>query len=526
MSRDTVRAIVAEAPEITPEAPVQELPTTNDEPARDDAEIKRLAGLEALQYARERKAAAKALGIGVSVLDSAVKVERAQNIMATGQGRPVKLHHVEPWSYPVNGLLLLTELSVTLRKYVVMSDEQADAVSLWIVHAHAHDACDVSPKLVIRSVQKRCGKTRLVSAIARMTPRPLFVSGIRPAALLRIIETQCPTLLLDEIDAAMHQDREMAEALRGIINSGFDRVGARYIMNVPIAGGGYEPHEFSTWAPQLLAGIGHLPETVRDRAIEIEMSRKRRDQTVNRLRRRDGADLDELGRKATRWVRDNLETLRSANPQIPNGLDDRAADAWEPLFAIAEVAGEEWQQRAYKAALALSGDHVKEDEEIGTQLLADIRDVFAGKGSDVFVTKDGDKQIASEKLVATLVMREERPWAEFGRERKPLTKNRLASLLRGFKIRPGTIRIGPGESDTAKGYKLAQFIAAFEIYLSAPTPPQTVTSSQINNINSLRPVPTVTPSEDVTDGNAEKTSVFNDCDGVTVCTAELWETEL
>jgi len=98
MSRDTVRAIVAEAREITPDTSAQERPMNNNEQStKDDAEIRRLAKLGALQYARERKPAAKALGISVGTLDAAVKAERAQNIAATGQGRPVKLPHVELW---------------------------------------------------------------------------------------------------------------------------------------------------------------------------------------------------------------------------------------------------------------------------------------------------------------------------------------------------------------------------------------------------------------------------------------------
>ena len=240
-----------------------------------------------------------------------------------------------------------------------MSDVQADAITLWCAHSHAHEAADVSPKLVLKSVQKRSGKTRLATALARLVHRPLYVSGIKPAALLRIVETCCPTLLLDEIDAAMKGDREMAETLRGIINSGFDRAGARYIMNVPVPGGGYEPRQFSTWAPQLLSGIGALPETVRDRAIEIEMLRKRPEEKVLPLRRRDGGDLNVLCRKLARWAQDNMEKLPDANPAIPPGLDDRAADAWEPLLAFADLVGGDWPERARRAALELSGEHVK-----------------------------------------------------------------------------------------------------------------------------------------------------------------------
>jgi hypothetical protein len=237
---------------------------------------------------------------------------------------------------------------------------------------------DVSPHLVLKSAQKRCGKSRLVNVVERLVRRPLSTSAITAAALLRLIEMQAPTLLLDELDALMKKNPEMAEALRGIMNSSFERAGARCIMNVPVQGGGYEPREFSTWAPLLLAGIGNLPDTVRDRSIEIEMVRKRRDETVRRLRRRrrDGEDLNVLARKSARLINDNVEKLQSAAPSIPRGLSDRAADAWEPLFAIAELAGGEWPQRARRAALLLSGEQAVDDENIDTQLLSDIRDLF------------------------------------------------------------------------------------------------------------------------------------------------------
>jgi hypothetical protein len=39
-------------------------------------------------------------------------------------------------------------------------------------------------------------------------------------------------------------------------------------------------------------------------------------------------------------------------------------------------AGGAWPERARKAARELSGEHVKEDDEIGTILLADISQIF------------------------------------------------------------------------------------------------------------------------------------------------------
>jgi hypothetical protein len=40
-------------------------------------------------------------------------------------------------------------------------------------------------------------------------------------------------MLIDEIDTMMKGDAELREVLRGLINSGFDRAGARFIKNVP-----------------------------------------------------------------------------------------------------------------------------------------------------------------------------------------------------------------------------------------------------------------------------------------------------
>ena len=89
------------------------------------------------------------------------------------------------------------------------------------------------------------------------------------------------------------------------------------------------------------------------------MVRKRPEEKVLPLRRRDGGDLHVLCRKLARWAQDHLENLRDANPAIPAGLDDRAADAWEPLFAIADLVGGDSSERARRAALELSASMSK-----------------------------------------------------------------------------------------------------------------------------------------------------------------------
>jgi hypothetical protein len=418
---------------------------------------------------------------------------------ARGQGRPLKFLEIEPWPEPVDGAELFDELARTIREYVILSLRQAETIALWSVFTHVFDAFDFSPKLVIRSAEKRSGKTRLVEVLERLTRRPFFLSGISAAALLRMIEQHAPTMLIDEIDTQMKGDREMAEALRGLINSGFDRAGARFVKNVPTPDGGFEPRAFSTWCPMLFAGIGKLPDTVADRSIAIEMIRKRRDEKVKRLRTRDGAELRDLGAKAARWAADNLDALKEA-PKVPEQLNDRAADAWSPLLAIAEAAGGDWPERARRAAVTLAGDGTDDDESTRVKLLADIRAAF--------VAPDADR-ITSEDLAAHLVGLDDRPWPEY-RNGKSITKAQVARLLKPLHIRSGTIRLADGR--TAKGYYRAAFEDSFARYLPGL---QNVTPSQAKESAAFGDFSNVTSPDVVTFRNREDPSNSAGCDVVT-----------
>ena len=152
---------------------------------------------------------------------------------------------------------------------------------------------------------------------------------------------------------------------------------------------------------------------------------------------------------------------------------------------------------------------------MGPCCFSDICAIFSADPQG-YVAKHEEKQITSERLVEALVAIEGHPWAEFGRVRNPLTKNSLARLLKPYKIRPGDHPNGPGEKDTAKGYKLAQFADVFARYLPALYPlNQTVTPSQANETVAFCTSSTVTPLFDVTDENARNASVSAGCDGVT-----------
>jgi hypothetical protein len=371
-------------------------------------------------------------------------------------GAPLKYDEIEPWDEPVDGAQLLTELSSEIGAYVIMDPPQRHAVALWVVFTHAHDFFLCAALLIILSPTKRCGKTRLQEILAKLTPRSQTMSGVSAAALARLIEEHRPTVFIDEYDATAKGSREVAESLRGQLNSSFNRNSAHVLKCVPLPGGGWDVWKFSTWASTCIAGIGRVPDTVADRSVIIRLARKLRAQSVKRLSARDGGELLLLARRIARFVRDNEQRLRRDEPDVPKELNDRARDAWEPLLAIADLAGGEWPQLARAAALKLSGDGLGDsrNDDVDIILLADIRDVFATVGA----------RVSSDTLTDHLVGLESGPWADW-KNGKPLTKNQLSRRLREkFRIVSDALDFG-GAEGRKRGYRLADFADAFARYL-------------------------------------------------------------
>jgi hypothetical protein len=172
--------------------------------------------------------------------------------------------------------------------------------------------------LIVKSPAKRCGKTRLQETLSRLVPRPQPTSGIAAATFSRIIEKHHPTMLIDEYDAQAAGDKEMAESLRGQLNSSFNKRSAVVLKSVPLPGGGWDTRQFSTWAPTCVAGIGKQSDTVEDRGVIIRLERKPRDVKVSRLRGKDGGELAVLARKLARFVADYEHAIRNAEPKVPD----------------------------------------------------------------------------------------------------------------------------------------------------------------------------------------------------------------
>jgi hypothetical protein len=355
-----------------------------------------------------------------------------------------------------------------LWRHLEMAPHQFVAVSLWIAHTFVYQRFTVTPRLMVTSPVRGCGKTTLLDLLEAMCPRPLKSDSITAASIYHAVDRERPTLLIDEAD---NLGLAFNGALRAVLNSGHRRGGkvTRYH--------GGQARSFSTFAPVAVAAIGTLPLPVMHRSIVIHMARRDARRPLTRLDKEDAdtkADLNVAYRMMFRWARD---AQLASDPPLPAPLRDRQADNWRPLIAIADAFGAHWTSRAKEAAVFFAGE--RQDEDAAVVLLRDIRDIFDARGID---------RLPSKTLVDQLNGADDGPWSEWrgiqrNQQPRKLSPGELANLLEPFQIRPRTIRVFAAGKPTLKGYYRAQFEAAWQSYCN-----DDVTPSQPRNIRHLRGV--------------------------------------
>ena len=454
--------------------------------------VERLARLDPLDYEQCREKEAKKHGFRVSVLDAEVQKKRhvsdvVEKIQSVGP------QEADPWHEKVDGHELFNDLTSAFKQYLALQKYQAEALALWSVFSYCIDASNIAPKLLIYSPEKRCGKTTLLDVLVNIIWKPLPASNISPAVIYRVIESIGGTIVIDEADTFIRSNSE----INGIINSGH-RKSMAFVLRCD--GEDHEPRYFSTWAPTVIAMIGKPKDTIVDRSILIQMKRKKPGDLVDRfIPHKAELELKVLGRKIKRWCDDNFMALSNADPKTPEGLNDRAADNWRPLLAIADLIGGACPEIARVAAITLTEDEQDEDNaSVGVMLLTDIRDIFEARKAD---------RISTEDLLLDLHAMEDRPWPEWNKD-KPITPRQISTKLKPFNVKPETIRIG---CTTKKGYLLEWFCDAFDRYLVNLS----VTALQIAETKDYSDICIRNTAQNVTDKNSLKQPENRGCYGVT-----------
>jgi hypothetical protein len=467
-----------------------------------DALLAEIVPSEVPDYALKPLAAAiaKATGAdGTMLLKRMLKARGAQEAAAgSAQGTAVGLGIADPEQSadpkPLRNLLEAAAGMIAQR--VFCAPEVRVACALWAAGtwgvrppADAEGGPDLFPRLHIHAPAKRCGKSLLLETIGAVVRRPIPATDVSEAAIFRTIDRVRPTFLIDEADTLFAKNRD----LTGIVNSGYARTGyvLRTVEVQTQTGRSFDPVAFPTYTPVALAGIGALPATIEDRSIRIEMQRQPAGQKPQRIGLRQLAGLrdkvaphlmahaDAIGAAMAQGVPDHL---------IPHALNDRDADNWRPLLALAQLAGGDWLARAQRAAETLcmaSGDGDRGNEWALRQVVEFAQEKRAASVAEwrawvlggrkaappasgtapALRSRGGARRpascrfVASDDLAGWLIAKDDSGFAD-ARDTGPV-KLRVARLMRGFGIVP-TVRKVNGQA--IRGYEVAAIRAVWRRY--------------------------------------------------------------
>ena len=345
------------------------------------------------------------------------------------------------------GSEVLNSVESYLSRFVSYPSPEAKiAHALWIAHTHRMDVWDSTPRIAFLSPEPASGKSRALEVTGSLVPRPIESVSATPAYLFRKVGDPegLPTILYDEIDTVFGPRSRDHEDIRAMINAGHRRgaVAGRCV----IRGQTIETEELPAYCAMALAGLGNLPDTILSRSVLIQMRRRSPDEEVEPYRRR---QHEREGKQIFDVLSDWIASVSFKDPELPEEIQDRNADVWEPLLMVADAAGGQWPKRARVAAVALVAASRYKAPSLGVRLLGDIRKVFMA-----------EDQISSTDLINRLIALDEAPWGNF--RGKPLTPNNLARLLKNFEVISKNVRI---DGSVLKGYTRESFADPWSRYL-------------------------------------------------------------
>lgn len=360
---------------------------------------------------------------------------------------------------------VLSEVRDWLARFVVtLLPSDLDVLALWAAHTHLAVECFTTPRLLVDGTPGS-GKSTVLDHFARLCADAVHMGQVTsPAMLARLVRAseRPPTLLIDEADRNLRQDRPGVDDLLSVLNSGY-RKGAVRPVSVPDANGGWTVDKMPTFAPVVLAGNNpQLPSDTMSRTIRVLMVPAMEEDDLEdsdwEVLDQDAADLAERLAEWAAGVRDHL-----AEVTAPSWLRNRDRERWLPLIRVGTLAGDGWADRATELAQSdLEQARLDQEDEVMTkhpseQILHDIHEVWP----------EVQPFLSTATLLTQLARTFPDRWGD-GHDKGPLTPQRLGRMLAGrHKIRAGKFY---ADAHEVRGYHRRSFASAWRRRGIGPTP--------------------------------------------------------
>lgn len=351
----------------------------------------------------------------------------------------------------MTGQQLIDRWIAFVRRYVVLTEQQALVVALWAINTWLYDRFPAVPFLEIVATTKRSGKTTLLDVLKKVTRGAEKFAIVRILTVLRMIEAYegRVTILIDE--AEQFSRPSLGEQRSGIA-TGY-KAGSQHAISV-----GKSFQRFRTFAPWAFAQIGNVHDVLRDRCIEIELTRAKPERVLSEWDTTADAEAQELIAELVEFSKQPGKT------RIPivaaDWLTGRERELWTPLVSVAAWLGVHADtMRALRVASVDLGLlktlppkvwHSAQDEQD-----AEERDAAERVLSDLLsVIPDGEAFVPSAVAVERLRSIDVAPWRAW--RGNGINEITLAALLARYGVQPEVGQIGKGRKGRVqvRGYRV------------------------------------------------------------------------
>lgn len=277
-----------------------------------------------------------------------VFLDRGKNLALRG---PMQDAAEGRWSYPgmvafLNGTApavtphgVYEALLAKVRQFVYHADESSYVVDvLWIMGTYFHQIFNAFPYLALHG-HRGAGKTTLLTLLNALAFNARFLVNASEASLYRSIQSQAPTLLIDEQEGlnSSKAAKENKADLMGILKSGYKKGAqvARQRLDLP----GITEY-FEVYSPKALAAIEHFEDVLENRAILTFMTEKPSAVTLrdqNEIINREAEEFAPLRDSLYLLLMQEAASVRKLAARVSFDAENRFRELFLPLYTLAAL---------------------------------------------------------------------------------------------------------------------------------------------------------------------------------------------
>jgi hypothetical protein len=309
-----------------------------------------------------------------------------------------------------------------------------DMVTLWIAHTHVIDgngrlAFDATPRLAFISDEPASGKTRAMELVIELSRNGLILVDPTHPSFAEEMHDNQRSLGFDEVDMLFGNTGRAKGTLNSLLNNGYRRKSATWTRK--------GQDEMSTFGPVVMAGLAKrwrasdALKPLRSRTLQVTMIKGGTQVESYRPRSHDNLAA-KLRKVLSTWAGRHAPLIVEDWPSLPDGVDDRDAEIWEPLFMVANAAGGHWPasvRAACEEFVLGNQDNAPEELPLSQQLLADLRAVFGP-----------ERKMSTVRIIQGLYAIPGAPWRQLWPDET--TAPRELSALLGDEVQPIKVREG------------------------------------------------------------------------------------